>query len=237
MCQDYVAEDSKPPSPYFGASWRAAIVVLREEAAEFPKGFIALVHSQMGLGLISCISNCCIITAVSPWGVSADSLQTEGRKAALHWQMCSNSSQALGSSEAMSWPLLMREEKEKTGFDQHTVVSSLAYSTMSWGDKPVSRWKGRYQSCMIHYLSHTSHCHRDWNHLCKQLLTQAGEWRHHKGTSLLHLVLPTQRLECWQLKLWCFKWGDSLRITVPSFNSLIKKIYSVKRQPICKCSK
>jgi len=58
---------------------------------------------------------------VFPPGVCADSLQTAARKAALPWQTYSNCSQAAGSSKATCWPLLIREEKEKTIFDQHTV--------------------------------------------------------------------------------------------------------------------
>lgn len=156
---------------------RAAMVVPRREMAAIPKRSHYITPLPDGAGvnqLHKWVPKA--ITAMSPWGVSAASLQTAARKAALPWQTYSNSSQASGSSKAARWPLLIREEKEKTIFDQHTAVSDVAYSTVSWRDRPVSRWEGKHQSCTMCYLAYTSHCHRDWIYLCHQLLKLAGKW-------------------------------------------------------------
>lgn len=43
------------------------------------------------------------------------------------------------------------------------LFTDLAYSCVSWGDRPVGRWEGKHQRC---YLAYTSHHHRGWIYLC-----------------------------------------------------------------------
>lgn len=175
---------------------RAAIVVPRREMAVIPKGSHYNTALPDGAGvnrLHKWVPKA--ITAMSPWGVSADTLQTAARKAARPWQMHSNSLQASGSSKATGWPLLIREEKEKTIFDQNTVVSDSIFHRVLGRQASQQMREKRlklYNALLSRYFSMPQ---RLGIYPCNQPLKQVGKWQHNTGASMLQLILLIQLSE------------------------------------------